>query len=37
MERELWNLAQILNPNLRTSDRYSGLKGRKRLKDTFWQ
>lgn len=37
MEHELWNLAQSPNPNLRTSGRYSGRKGRKRLKDTFWQ
>lgn len=37
MEHELWNLAQSPNLNLCTSGRYSGLKGRKRLKDTFWQ
>lgn len=37
MEHELWNLAQSPNLNLCMSGRYSGLKGRKRLKDTFWQ
>lgn len=35
--REVWDPAQSPSPSAHTSGRYSSLKGRKRLKDAFWQ